>query len=389
MEKNVRNTANNNANRTNNKRFGNNGDQHNPRLQTNPPDVDKINIINPTPKSSGGKKHKRLVKRDNHIESATRHSYLRALIDPFNSDTAKIPGQGWGKTFSYKRTYNTSFTPNSNGDAFLLFRPQSVGSSTGVVTPLLIDNTATYSPTTGQTTAVMGTPTASQLGWNSNDVKAAQVVAAGLRVTFENASTTLQPKGKIFCMREAELSSNINSSSAYSAPQTEHLVSYIIASKEHRDYKNSNNFALEYTYRPLCSQNLHMAWNTASAMTPASNSISDEFVAVFTRFETTTTIFVELYYIFECIVEPEGAFREFPDYNYCFTNPLPMVQALGTNLDLFIRWIPISESHESHVAAGARLVNATLQKRSYQSIVVYPNEIAVSTDLKGPRFEIS
>jgi hypothetical protein len=337
--------------------------------------------IKPTKTNPRNKKPTK-VKQDKRIrimEKADQHSYFRALMNPFGTDTAKIPGTAYGKTFSFKRVFATSFNPNASGEAFLCFHPLSYMTNVLQHTPLLIDNSASYSSVTGQGTAVVPVLTNTALGYDPTAVKACRVVAAGIRITFENPSTTLQPKGKIFCMRETEINATYDFTNAATAiQQNEHLLSYVINNKEHRDFKNNNSFALEYCYRPVCDLNILMSsTNSQAALYPG--SCADEFTAIFTRFEPTTTIFVELHYIFEVIVEPEGGYRDYPDYNYCSAEPMKYVAGLSTDLDLFLRYVPIGDDHEAHVSSAMNFISRIADKPTAH----FPNKTFPSAIING------
>lgn len=281
-------------------------------------------------------------------------SYIPVLMDPFKCSTGKMPRSSrYGPTYSFKKTYFTNFSPNLNGDAFLQWIPNSIGPTTGTRTPLLIDNTATYSPTTGQTTGVTPQNLLSILGWNTADVKTINVVSAGLRIYIENPSTTLQPKGRMYSVREVEPRDGFVTTGILTEPQNEHTLSYIISAKNHHDFKNNNYLAWEYVYSPRSFSDFNMKNGNSNLL--AAPTHTDEHTIVFTRFETTAVIFVELYYIFECTVEPEGAYRGFGTINKSISDPVECVASINLNDDLFIRQVKLDSTHAHQIKQASAI----------------------------------
>ncbi len=291
-------------------------------------------------------------------EKAMTHRYIAQLINPFNENTtAKIPGSGiHGQTFTHVKTYYTSFKPNAAGNAFLSYIPLSIGIDTGAQTPLLIDNTATYSPTTGQasgTPVVPVTGAISQLGWKSGDVRTNSLVSAGMRIYFENLGTTLQPQGRVYCMRESD-ASGYNSTPEY-LPQTEHTISYIIAAKEHHDFKNANYYQVEYVWHPTNKQAISMTGrgnnpNQYLYLPSSSGAIPyDEFTCVFSAFSPDTTINIEIYHTYECVVDPNGSYRSLTTYNDCYADAIDLITPLAIAPDLWIRYLPVDTDHQHQI----------------------------------------
>lgn len=325
------------------------------------------------------------------IDKANKHSYVRTLLNPFENEKGKIPCSGrFGPTFSFKKTYLTSFTCNANGDAFVYFSPASVAHTATTNSSLLIDNQVGYDPTTGVSLAIAPLATAAQLGWSNTDVKSVQIVGSGLRMYFENASTTLQPKGRVYCMRESE---NINNSMVTGTPvnaqQAEHPLSVIIANKEHREFKNDNYSAIEYVYRPTDTYSYEMCYGPSSILTyPANARITDEFVAILTNFESTTKVYIEIHNIYEVTIQPEGNYRGFNEYNYCIADPKKLVAALSSELDLWIRQVPLKEREHSHIFNTAtKIVKASgIKPAEYDMTQELPTRVNY---LSGKRYQIA
>jgi len=251
----------------------------------------------------------------------------------------------------------TNFTCNANGDAFIFWSPESVAANASVTSPLLIDNGATYNPVTGTTTAIAPIDMASFIGWANADVCGVSIVSAGMRVYFENASTTLQPKGRIYAMREAETNANngmiMSTSSTYSSQQGAHTLSYVVNSKTHREFKNDNYSAIECVYQPRSRFSLEIGRPTAPlAQDPTGIRALDEHVLILTKFEATTQIYVELFYVYEVTVNPNGTYKSFGDYNTCVADPWPLIAQLGSNNDLWLRQVKLKDDH-SHTFGQA------------------------------------
>ncbi len=277
------------------------------------------------------------------------HGYYSVLVNPFSQKKCGIPNSArYGKTYTFQRVSLASYTPNANGDMFLQWKPRAVGNNlTTTASCLLIDNSANYnpvSPTVG-VSPIFNNP---EIGWDAANVKTVSLVSAGLKIYFENPATVLQPKGRIFVARENELATPY--SGTVIAPQAGHTLSFVISNKEHREYKNSNMTQIEMVYLPSSYSSLDMttAGPTAgyyiSDNEKWTNDPSDEFTAIFTRFDVGTQIYVELFYTYEAVVLANGNYRDLPEYNCCFGLDLACLAGLRTT-GMQIRQEPISSDH--------------------------------------------
>ena len=295
------------------------------------------------------------------LKQARNHKYYNVLMNPFSQDKCGIPNSArYGKTYTFQRMAILTFQPNANGDMFLQWKPRAVD-RTAIVdrSPLLVDNSATYNPQTGNTVLIAPQFIASTTGWNATDVKSVSLVSAGLRIYFENPATTLQPKGRIFCAKEVEVATPYTTTNV---PQNSHTLSFVTSNKEHRDFKNSNNTQIEFVYVPSSSVHLGMVASD-QAISEAERwtyDPSDEFTAIFTRFDPATQIFVELYYTYEAVVVAGGAFRDLPEWNKCVGLDLRSLAALRMT-GLQIRQEPISSNHAGIDKSVQSVVNASIK----------------------------
>ena len=141
-----------------------------------------------------------------------------------------------------------------------------------------------------------------------------------------------------------------------SGQQTQQLDAY------HRDFKNSNNTQIEFVYVPSSSVHLGMVASD-QAISEAERwtyDPSDEFTAIFTRFDPATQIFVELYYTYEAVVVAGGAFRDLPEWNKCVGLDLRSLAALRMT-GLQIRQEPISSNHAGIDKSVQSVVNASIK----------------------------
>jgi len=304
-------------------------------------------------------------------------SYIKVLMDPFTSRGGKIPQSSrYGITFPFRNTYMTSFTCNPSGDAFIYWSPESVSDTSGTYSPLLIDNGATYNPVTGGSTAINPINTGASLGWTSADCLGISIVSAGMKIYFENASTTLQPKGRVFAMREA--TSNTVSgvsmliANTYITQQNEHPLAYIINSKTHKEFKNDNYAAIECVYQPRSRLAFEMTGTAQPpSLNPSNARMCDEFSLILTKFETTTQVYIELFYHYEVIVQADGNYKSFGDYNTCVADPLPLVAQLAQNNDLWLRQSRIDDDHKhavmNSIKQASNQVTPTFQTKPYMA----------------------
>lgn len=275
------------------------------------------------------------------------HKYFNILMNPFSQLKCGIPDSArYGKTYCFQRMYINSYQTNVNGNMLMQWKPRYISNTSANLGPLFVDNSPTYDPNTGNAQA--SSPGAAnlcvELGYNSADVKNVSLVAAGMRIYFENPATVLQPKGRIYIAKEVEQAGGFNN------PANTHKLSFVTSNKEHRDYKNSNMTQIECIYVPSSISQTNMVISSVGIYENETYTYdpSDEFTLIFTRFDVQTQVYVELYYNYECVPVATGAFRDLPEFNDCYGLSTKHLSALRST-GLQIREEPLASDH-NHIA---------------------------------------
>jgi hypothetical protein len=299
---------------------------------------------------------KQKMKKNNLNDLLSNH-YVKCLLNPFLYNEGKIPQSGLhGPTFSYKRTYLTSFNPNASGAAFIYFSPTSIGSDSANASCLLIDNGSTYDPSTGTTVAIAPQSVSASLGYGSSaDIKSFMLVSSGIKIYFENPGTILNPKGRVYAMGESEVQGySMNTTATYSTQQAEHTMSYVISSLQHREFKNNNYKSIEAVYKPVHHTDFDFAsFLTQSFCNQLTLSEEQEYTFLFVDFDASTKIYVEIHNIYEITPDLNGKYRTFVEQNPCSEDPRKIITKLNMNPKLFLRENDIEDKEHRHLIGTA------------------------------------
>jgi hypothetical protein len=277
-------------------------------------------------------------KKPSKIDQLRRHAFSRLLVNPFSSATAKIPKYSMGRTFTFRRilSYTQALT-NTNG-CFVFFEPDQYANTAATNTPLLVDNQATYNPTTGATTAIAGVSLTTALGLNSDNIDQIRVVACGMRLWITDSP--LNMKGNLYGGVTATTHYALSAGGATAVPQGIYTLPYLLKMDHVNTPLKDPDLGLVYNYRQRGIMSIEGHSLTAGF---TANTTTDRFVAIATGFANTAVLNIQIAYHFEVTVDPNGEYAEFASYHTSTVDPFDVVSVLSSDPGVFLRTGRMSE----------------------------------------------
>jgi hypothetical protein len=311
----------------------------------------KTNFNNNIPKIIIKKtKQKNRISKMLNIKNDAHHEYAKSLVAPYSYRGVKVPKYNMGKSMTYWRTVKRTFAPNASGEAFLYFVPMNFNASSGTNVPLLIDNTNTYSSSTGQTVAVAPQDVRPDLNLLDANIDSIRVVSCGLRLWVVDSALNLT--GDILACRKQQYATATQVGSSYVVPQTTFLASYCL-SNEYIEFPVKSGSGLVYNWRPVTNTDIQPQRLAGFGI----GSNVEQLAVILTKIASTSTIYVEFTYNYELTPDVNGAFSTLQtDYCSSLTDPLDVITVLGADCSLFLREDRIevgSTAHEHNVGFKA------------------------------------
>jgi hypothetical protein len=246
-------------------------------------------------------KKKRIVK--DKYKEVQKHAYLKLLAEPFLSQSCRLPLYYMGDTHIFKRTLNYSFALTANTNTFIHIQPDRIIDKTGVATPLLVDNTPTYNPSTGQTIGVNGVSVVPVLNLDIANINNLRIVACGVKIWVTDSALNL--KGTMYAAVFQDFCSSVNDNAATIIPQNLYLQSYIIKHPQHVELTLNPDICVEYR-RLVADETLFASSPIQSYAGAKLASTCSQLAAVIVGASTTSTVNIQMIYHFEATVDPNG-----------------------------------------------------------------------------------
>jgi len=289
------------------------------------------------------------------VTKITRHTYAQLLLNPFSTISSKLPKYSMGRTFSFRRVLQyTQALPNTNG-CFIFIEPDNYASTAFSNSILLVDNGATYNPVTGTTTALPAIPVSASLNLNIANIDEIRLVACGARVWITDSALNL--KGNLVAGVTATTWMPLASDSSTAAPQGIYTLPYLLKMDHVTAPLASPDIGIVYNYRQrsFATMQGHPV-QTGLGTNPCT---TDRVAMIATGFGATATLNVQIALHFECTVDPNGEYAEFPTYHNCTADPWDVISILSADPSNFLRTSKVSLEDEvsEHLALlGAQQV---------------------------------
>jgi len=306
-------------------------------------------------------------------QSANCH-YASLLSEPFISEPSKLPKYYMGDTFCFKRVVNYSLllSANASGNCFVMLEPECFGDNTINLTPLLVDNTPTYSPTTGQTVSTSPVALSASLNLNLLNIENIRLVSAGAK--FWVTDSALNLKGSMYATSVANPAYTLNFGSgvgaAVDSPQNKMTLTYLVKTPNHVETALVPEASIEYRWLPASIASFdspHLALYQASKLGTIPVQM-ERCVVIIVGAPTTATLNIQMVYHFEVTVDSNGEYAEFTSRGNCLTDPFEVITGLAQDKSIQLKVIKQSESLGHAHATSAVAANIPIDQKEIASM---------------------